>query len=86
MSIEIRNVNKKFGNFTAAFALSSLLAALALVTLLIQQVMTKLQERKFAKSERLASAPELPVSANAGNASNASSPKDATLAESSGRL
>ena len=52
-------------NFTAAFALSSLLAALALVTLLIQQVMTKLQERKFAKSERLASAPELPVSANA---------------------
>ncbi len=52
-------------NFTAAFALSSLLAALALVTLLIQQVMTKVQERKFAKSERLASAPELPVSANA---------------------
>ncbi len=70
-------------NFTAAFALSSLLAALALVTLLIQQVMTKLQERKFAKSERLATVPELPVSANAGNASN---PKDATLAESSGRL
>ena len=52
-------------NFTAAFALSSLLAALALVTLLVQQVMTKLQERKFAKSERLVSAPELPVSANA---------------------
>ena len=70
-------------NFTAAFALSSLLAALALVTLLIQQVMTKLQERKFAKSERLATMPELPVSANASNASN---PKDATLAESSGRL
>ena len=70
-------------NFTAAFALSSLLAALALVTLLIQQVMTKLQERKFAKSERLATVPELPVSANASNASN---PKDATLAESSGRL
>ena len=45
-------------NFTAAFALSSLLAALALVTLLIQQVMTKLQERKFAKSERLATVPE----------------------------
>ena len=66
-----------------AFALSSLLAALALVTLLIQQVMTKLQERKFAKSERLATVPELPVSANASNASN---PKDATLAESSGRL
>lgn len=43
-------------NFTAAFALSSLLAALALVTLLIQQVMTKVQERKFAKSERLAAA------------------------------
>ena len=51
-------------NFTAAFALSSLLAALALVTLLIQQIMTKLQDRKFAKSERLISAPELPVSAN----------------------
>lgn len=51
-------------NFTAAFALSSLLAALALVTLLVQQVMTKLQERKFAKSERLIGAPELPVSAN----------------------
>ena len=51
-------------NFTAAFALSSLLAALALVTLLVQQVMTKLQERKFVKSERLVSAPELPVSAN----------------------
>ena len=51
-------------NFTAAFALSSLLAALALVTLLIQQIMTKLQDHKFAKSERLISAPELPVSAN----------------------
>lgn len=51
-------------NFTAAFALSSILAALALVTLLIQQVMTKVQERKFAKSERLIAAPELPVSAN----------------------
>ena len=87
-------------NFTAAFALSSLLAALALVTLLIQQVMTKLQERKFAKSERLASAPELPVSANAhnannaGNASNTSNTKDAkkaqdtdaTLAKSTGNL
>ncbi|WP_333613460.1 sulfate ABC transporter permease subunit CysW [Psychrobacter sp.] len=84
-------------NFTAAFALSSLLAALALVTLLIQQVMTKLQERKFAKSERLASAPELPVSANAssaGNVSKASNTKDAkkasdtdaTLAKSTGSL
>ena len=52
-------------NFTAAFALSSILAALAMVTLLVQQVMTKLQDRKFAKSERLVSAPELPVSANA---------------------
>ncbi|MFZ2554738.1 sulfate ABC transporter permease subunit CysW [Psychrobacter urativorans] len=51
-------------NFTAAFALSSILAALALVTLLVQQVMTNLQDRKFAKSERLVSAPELPVSAN----------------------
>lgn len=51
-------------NFTAAFALSSLLAALALVTLLLQQVMTKMQERKFAKSARLVAAPELPVSAN----------------------
>ena len=77
-------------NFTAAFALSSLLAALALVTLLIQQVMTKLQERKFAKSERLATVPELPVSANASNASNPKEAKkadtDATLTESSGRL
>lgn len=36
-------------NFTAAFALSSLLAALALLTLVIQQVMTKMQARKFAK-------------------------------------
>ena len=51
-------------NFTAAFALSSILAALAMVTLLVQQVMTKLQDRKFAKSERLVSAPELPVSAS----------------------
>ncbi|WP_298978232.1 sulfate ABC transporter permease subunit CysW [uncultured Psychrobacter sp.] len=51
-------------NFTAAFALSSILAALALVTLLLQQVMTKMQERKFAKSARLVAAPELPVSAN----------------------
>ncbi|WP_227526015.1 sulfate ABC transporter permease subunit CysW [Psychrobacter sp. FDAARGOS_221] len=38
-------------NFTAAFALSSLLAALALLTLLVQQVMTKLQTRKYAKSD-----------------------------------
>ena len=52
-------------NFTAAFALSSLLAALALITLLVQQIMTKLQSRKFAKSERLAAAPKLPVSADA---------------------
>lgn len=51
-------------NFTAAFALSSILAALALLTLLVQQVMTKLQSRKFAKSERLIAAPKLPVSAN----------------------
>lgn len=51
-------------NFTAAFALSSILAALALVTLLVQQVMTKMQERKFAKSERLEAAPKLPISAN----------------------
>lgn len=56
-------------NFTAAFALSSLLAALALVTLLVQQIMTKLQTRKFAKSERLAAAPELPTSANASTTS-----------------
>ena len=49
-------------NFTAAFALSSILAGLALVTLLVQQVMTKLQDRKFAKSERLISAPILPSS------------------------
>ena len=77
-------------NFTAAFALSSLLAALALVTLLIQQVMTKLQDRKFAKSERLISAPELPVSANATTTTNAedvkNTDKDKTLAKSTGRL
>lgn len=50
-------------NFTAAFALSSLLAALALVTLLVQQVMSKLQTRKYAKgSDRLAiTAPVLVV-------------------------
>ena len=42
-------------NFTAAFAISSLLAALALVTLLIQQIMTKMQNRKYAQgNERLA--------------------------------
>ncbi|WP_201532650.1 sulfate ABC transporter permease subunit CysW [Psychrobacter ciconiae] len=51
-------------NFTAAFALSSILAALALLTLLVQQVMTKLQNRKFAKATRLQAAPKLPVSAN----------------------
>ncbi len=56
-------------NFTAAFALSSLLAALALVTLLVQQLMTKMQERKFAKSARLESAPALPISVNAIDAS-----------------
>ncbi len=50
-------------NFTAAFALSSILAALALLTLLVQQVMTKLQNRKFAKATRLQAAPKLPVSA-----------------------
>ncbi|WP_227429498.1 sulfate ABC transporter permease subunit CysW [Psychrobacter sp. I-STPA6b] len=38
-------------NFTAAFAISSLLAALALLTLLVQQVMTKIQSRKMAKSK-----------------------------------
>lgn len=64
-------------NFTAAFALSSLLAALAMVTLLVQQVMTKLQDRKFAKSERLVSAPELPVSANATVAKSTDSDIDA---------
>ncbi|AWT49057.1 sulfate ABC transporter permease subunit CysW [Psychrobacter sp. YP14] len=36
-------------NFTAAFALSSLLAALALLTLIVQQIMSKLQTRKYAK-------------------------------------
>ena len=64
-------------NFTAAFALSSILAALAMVTLLVQQVMTKLQDRKFAKSERLVSAPELPVSANATVKKRVSNDKDA---------
>ena len=37
-------------NFTAAFALSSLLAGLALLTLVVQQIMTKMQTRKYAKS------------------------------------
>ncbi|WP_296404890.1 sulfate ABC transporter permease subunit CysW [Psychrobacter sp.] len=36
-------------NFTAAFALSSLLAGLALLTLVVQQIMTKMQTRKYAK-------------------------------------
>lgn len=36
-------------NFTAAFALSSLLAGLALLTLVVQQIMTKMQARKYAK-------------------------------------
>ena len=50
-------------NFTAAFALSSLLAALALVTLLVQQVMSKLQTYKYEKgNDRLATtAPALMV-------------------------
>ena len=68
-------------NFTAAFALSSILAGLALVTLLVQQIMTKLQDRKFAKSERLISAPIVP-------SSNAQAKKDndsnATVAKSAG--
>ena len=69
-------------NFTAAFALSSILAGLALVTLLVQQIMTKLQDRKFAKSERLIiSAPIVP-------SSNAHAKKDndsnATVAKSAG--
>lgn len=36
-------------NFTAAFALSSLLALLALVTLIVQQYLTKRQEKKLAE-------------------------------------
>ncbi len=36
-------------NFTAAFALSSLLAGLALLTLVVQQIMSKMQARKYAK-------------------------------------
>ncbi|MGO3176856.1 sulfate ABC transporter permease subunit CysW [Psychrobacter sp.] len=63
-------------NFTAAFALSSLLAALALVTLLIQQIMTKLQARKFAKSERIISAPKLPISNNTSDAEGAPTAKE----------
>ena len=68
-------------NFTAAFALSSILAGLALVTLLVQQIMTKLQDRKFAKFERLISTPIVP-------SSNAHAKKDndsnATVAKSAG--
>ena len=52
-------------NFTAAFALSSLLAGLALITLLVQQIMTKMQERKFAKSARIENIPTLLVSTEA---------------------
>lgn len=52
-------------NFTAAFALSSLLAGLALLTLAVQQVMTKMQTRKYAKgiNREAIAAPKLVVSA-----------------------
>ena len=36
MSIEVSGLRKTFGNFVAAFAVSSLLALLALVTLLLK--------------------------------------------------
>ncbi|MDO5767898.1 MAG: sulfate ABC transporter permease subunit CysW [Psychrobacter sp.] len=39
-------------NFTAAFALSSILAALALITLIVQQIMSRLQTRKYEKGSQ----------------------------------
>lgn len=40
--------------FTAAFALSSLLALLAIATLLLQDILTRIQNRKLAAAERTA--------------------------------
>lgn len=53
-------------NFTAAFALSSLLAGLALLTLLVQQIMTKMQTRKYEKGTNrdAIAAPKLVVTPN----------------------
>lgn len=53
-------------NFTAAFALSSLLAGLALLTLLVQQIMTKMQTRKYEKgiNRDAIAAPKLVVTPN----------------------
>jgi len=39
-------------NFTGAFALSGVLALLALATLLVQNIITKLQDKKLAAAER----------------------------------
>ncbi|SUD90863.1 sulfate ABC transporter permease subunit CysW [Psychrobacter phenylpyruvicus] len=52
-------------NFTAAFALSSLLAGLALLTLVVQQIMSKMQARKYAKgiNREAIAAPKLVVKA-----------------------
>lgn len=64
-------------NFTAAFALSSLLAGLALLTLVVQQIMSKMQARKYAKGidrEAIVS-PKLVV--------NSSKPKAATVSGNS---
>lgn len=39
-------------NFTGAFALSGVLALLALATLAVQNIITKLQDKKLAAAER----------------------------------
>ena len=64
-------------NFTAAFALSSLLAGLALLTLVVQQIMSKMQARKYAKGidREAIVAPKLVV--------NSSKPKAATISGNS---
>lgn len=64
-------------NFTAAFALSSLLAGLALLTLVVQQIMSKMQARKYAKGidREAIVAPKLVV--------NSSKPKAATVSGNS---
>ena len=64
-------------NFTAAFALSSLLAGLALLTLVVQQIMTKMQARKYAKgiNRDAIAAPKLVV--------DTTKPKAATVSSNS---
>lgn len=67
-------------NFTAAFALSSLLAGLALLTLVVQQIMTKMQARKYAKGidREVIASPKLVV-----NTSKPNKPKAVTVSGNS---